>query len=892
MTAAGDLLIRTTSRTVVYQGGAFKDYLPQAPLPDGDIESVFQTANKEILVGSDDFLYLARAHEIRTLRQGTNFITSFLQGDDGQVWVGGAKGLYVYRNGTLSVTPYALGQVGVYALDEDRMHRIWVGTHDGLYRLGLDGRSIEPIAQGLIHGIVTALLEDRDGNRWVGAGDSGLFRLNGEGKSEIAQAGVLNDSRVLSLLEDREGSLWVGTSNGLERFRDANLTTISEREGLPSGKVQSIVAGQDGSLYAFCEGGGLARIRDGVVTVLSKKQDAANYYGHTLFESRDGSLWVRTQTGLEQYKNGKFTLRPLTGELKNRFIAAISEDGEGMLVASSETLILRYKDGKVRPFTINGRTTPLSKPGNYTFAIYRDAAGTLWFGTVKGLFKFAKGQSPDRSRQPAVDFPVTSISHDDRGNLWLGGRTPGIAELRADGKVIHFTKKDGLFDEYSTSALADREGNLWISTSNGIYCANGKDLDAFADGRVAKVRTTLYAIADGMITRQATPPSDGPAALRTADGRLWFTTTKGIVVIDPEHLKVNRLIPPVVIESAVVDGHVYSARQNLNLPPHKDTIEFHYTALSLLIPERVRFKYRLEGYDRDWVDAADRRVAYYTNLRPGRYRFHVMAANNDGVWNENGATVSLYLAPAFYQSRWFYFLCGLLLLGLIKAVIQFNTRRLRARAATLKQLVEERTKTLQLEIVERQHAEQTAIHAREEMRYQATHDALTSLLNRRAILEVLSHELADLNSEPVCLVVLMADIDHFKSINDRFGHLTGDEVLREVTRRMVAAVRSCDYVGRYGGEEFIIVLKNCEPGKAMARAEELRMAIAAVPVETAQGLLPVTLSMGVYASVQHAPAASDDVLLEIDAALYAAKDAGRNRCQMAAVCSDNMMISK
>jgi signal transduction histidine kinase/CheY-like chemotaxis protein/ligand-binding sensor domain-containing protein len=705
----GGLLIRTTSRTVIYKDGSFADLLAPAPLPDGEIRSVFEASAQEVLVGSDNFIYLIRNNKILLLRDNTSWISSFLRDDQEQIWIAGQKALYVYRKGRLSISPINIDKVGAYTLAEDHEHRVWVGMQNGLYRLGLDGRALEAVAPAAIHGRVNAILEDSQGNRWIGTSSSGLFRLTGEQISSYAVEDGLNDSAVLSLFEDREGSIWVGTANGLDRFRDASFTTISSKEGLPSSKAKSIISARDGSLYVFCENGGLERLKNGVLTAISRKEEAPSYEEHTMFASKDGSIWVGTTAGLAQYKDGKVTLHPRSGRLDKRFVSAISEDEEGMILTTSETLAFRYKHGELQPFTIHGQTTPLSVPGDYTFTIYRDPSGTLWFGTVKGLYKFAQGESPERSRQDHVDFPVTSISPDDHGNLWLGGRTPGITRFRVwDGKVSHYTKQDGLFDEYPTHALADQQGNLWISTPNGIYMANGDDLDAFADGRIPTVRTKLYGIADGMTTREASAPGDEPGGARTDDGRLWFTTTKGIVLIDPEHMVMNRRIPPVVIEDVTVGNHSYSATHDFQIAPDKGNLEIHYTALSLMIPGRVRFKYQLEGYEHGWVDAGSRRVAYYTKLPPGKYRFRVIACNNDGVWNNQGASVGFLLKPHLYETGWFHSLCGLMIFLTAVAGYRLNTRRLRNQAAQLGRIVDDRTRNLQVEIIERQQAEEAA----------------------------------------------------------------------------------------------------------------------------------------------------------------------------------------
>ncbi len=703
----GGLLIRTTSRTVSYRDGVFSDYLPPAPLPDGDIRSIFPTSGGGLLLGSDDFIYWLQGREIHALRTGTAQVNAFLpMGND--IWIAGAHYLYLFHQGVLKVEPFNIYGQGAYAFAADSDHSFFVGTHTGLYRLEAGTTKMDPVAPDAVQGEVNALLKDSQGSLWIGTSASGLVRIANHKISTYAEVDGLNDKTVLSLFEDRQGSIWVGMANGLDRFRDAKFTTIGAKEGLPTSKTQAIIGARDGSLFVYCENGGLARLNDGTSTPISRKEDASTYYGRTLYEAKDGSIWAGTLSGLEQYRDGKLTLHPSSGPLVGRFVSAINEDDEGMILTTSDGLALRYKEGKTFPFTIRGRSTPLSSPGNYTFTIYRDPRGTLWFGSVKGLFRFARGEPPQNSRQNQIDFPVTSISPDDRGNLWLGGRSPGITRFRLkDGTVTRYTKEDGLFDSYPTSALPDREGNLWISTPNGIYMANGQDLDDFADGHISTVRATVYGVQDGMVTREATMP-DAQGGWRTGDGKLWFATMQGIVSFDPEHLVMNNRVPPVVMEEIQIDGKYYSPQQALEVPPGKGNLEVQYTALDILVPERVHFKYQLEGYDHGWVDAGTRRTAYYTRLPAGEYRFRVIAANGDGVWNLQGAYVGFVLLPHFYETGWFRGLCSMSLLLAGFAGVRLNSRRLRTQAEQLAEVVEERTKDLKAEILERQHAEQAA----------------------------------------------------------------------------------------------------------------------------------------------------------------------------------------
>jgi signal transduction histidine kinase/CheY-like chemotaxis protein/ligand-binding sensor domain-containing protein len=691
----GDLLIRTTSRTILYKDEAFTDYRPAAPLPDGDIRVLFESTQHEVFIGSDDFIYVLKDGTVQMLQHGTGWVYDILEDREGKIWVGSASALYTYSRGVISKVDGNLGSLRLFALKYDDQQTLWAGTSNGLFRMRRQERLFQPASAHTIRGEVNAILEDRNGNRWVGTSASGLVRADGGDGSAFSSHDGLSDNNVLSLFQDREGSLWVGTSSGLDRFRDVKITTITAKEGLPSNQTETAMETSDGSVYIFCQGGGLARIHDGIITTLTLKDGLISPYGNALFEGRDGSLWIGTTGGLTQYKDGKLTVHKAHGRLSKYFIAAINEDSEGLIVTTSETLALRYKDDEVYPLTFQGQTTPLSRPGNYTFAMYADSAGTLWFGTVKGLFKFAKGESPEKSQQSQIGFPVTSISEDQHGNLWLGGRIPGITRFRMrDGHVTRYTSKEGLFDTYPTRVLPADDGNLWISTPNGLYEANGKDLEDFAEGRVSTVRTTIFGAADGMKTGQASATGAQPGGTRTQDGRLWFTTPKGISIVDPKHIPHNRLIPPVMIEEIIVDGALLSSGKDFEVPPSRAKLEFHYTSLSFLVPARVRFRYRLDGYDLEWVDAKSRRVAYYTNLPPGKYRFRVMGSNDDGVWNEAGASVGFILKPHFYETGWFDTLAivALTLLGI--GAQRLYTRRMRARATELEAGVRARTADL------------------------------------------------------------------------------------------------------------------------------------------------------------------------------------------------------
>ena len=692
----GELLVRTMSRTLIYSDGEFFDYRPPAPLPDGDIRNIFESSDHEVFIGSDDFIYVIQDGKVKMLRRGTSWISGFLE-YPGKLWIGsnGISPLYNVVDG--KVSPFLAKIRNGGPLAKDSAQRFWVGTLDGLYLIDPEKSSIQRVAHDKVVGEVNSIIKDRKGTLWIGTTQRGLMRFTrGEISSFSGQDG-LSDSKVIALYEDEEGSLWVGTAGGLDRFRDTKLTTLTVKEGLPSNETTVAFETRAGVLYVLCQGGGLARIQNGVVDSLTKRDGLreTDTYGNGMFESKDGNLWFGSTGGLVKYKDGQFTQYAARGRLAKYYISAIAEDDQSIIVTTSETLALRLKNDRAQPLTFGGKSTPLSKPGNYTFTIYKDRSGTLWFGTVKGLFKFAKGESPDSSRQPQIDFPVTSIFDDQDGSLWLGGRIPGLTRFRIrDGRVTRYTRESGLFDNYPSCVLADDKGNLWISTPDGIYAASKKDLDNFADGLLSRVTAAHYDTADGMKTSEASPPTAQPGGARTRDGRLWFSTQKGIVVIDPNHNLHNELMPPVVIESLLADGKAIPSGQSPQLPAGTNKIEFEYTGLSLRVPARVQFKYKLEGYDSEWVDAGSRRVAYYTNLPPKSYSFHVIAKNDDGVWNKTGASVSFVLMPHFYQTRLFYAF-GVIFFSLsVSGGQRFYTRQLRARGKQLSLIVEERTEEL------------------------------------------------------------------------------------------------------------------------------------------------------------------------------------------------------
>ncbi len=612
--------------------------------------------------------------------------------------------------------------------------------------------------------------------------------------------------------------------------------------------------------HLLTEGGGLARIKDGIVSVYQHNDRLPSLVDVALLQSRDGSLWLGTLNGLSRIQGDKLTVYSGDGHFSKNFTSVIFEDDEGLIVTNAESRAFRFKDGKALPYTARGKTTPITDGGVYTFTIYRDPAGTLWFGTNNGLFKLPAGGGPGGGWQLKNVFDVTTIYDDGRGHLWLGGRTPGMVRFRiADKQVIHYMKREGLFDRFASHIEGGDDGNLWISTEDGLYAVSQKDLDDFADGRTKSVSSTRYGLPDGMNTTEASNTATQPGGCRTPDGKLWFTTRKGIVVVDPMHRIRNDLIPPVMLETVVADGVTRPFSGELAIPPGMKAIEFHYTALSFRVPERVRFKYQLEGYDHEWVDAGSRRVAYYTNLSPGKYRFRVIACNDDGVWNEQGASVNILLEPRFYQTQLFFFACLLLAILMALGASWLNTRRIRNRAALLKRLVDKRTEELR--------------KSQRELEQLALFDTLTALPNRRMFAKDFGRMYAQ--PEGAGFSLLLVDVDNFKTVNDTFGHDAGDAFLVEASNRLGAALRSSDRVARLGGDEFAILLGGDYEEASIERICERILQSFSAAVDFKGASIQTGVSIGIASFPEHGDS-QENLYKAADLALYEAKRRGRN----------------
>jgi len=349
-------------------------------------------------------------------------------------------------------------------------------------------------------------------------------------------------------------------------------------------------------------------------------------------EDQDGSLWIGTGSGLDRLKEGKFAVYTAANGLSN----------------------------------------------NSVWCLHRDQAGSLWIGTDGGgLDQFKDNRFSNISTKDGLSNNIVMSIHEEAdGTLWIG-TTGGLNRIRS-GKVAAITARNGLFDDIVFQLLEDNDGNFWMSCNRGIFRAGKDDLNGLADGKITSIACTSYDTSDGMGSRECNGGSQ-PAGCKSIDGKLWFPTTEGVTVLDPARIKLNEQPPPVVLEGIAIDGRLVNLAKAAQLAPGKEKFEFYFTGLSFTSPEKVKFKYRLAGFDKDWIDGGTRRDASYTNLSPGHYTFQVMACNGDGLWNETGSAFSFQLKPHLYQTYWFYGVCALILSGFGWLLYRLRLRQIQAR---------------------------------------------------------------------------------------------------------------------------------------------------------------------------------------------------------------------
>jgi diguanylate cyclase (GGDEF)-like protein len=870
----GRLWIGTSGGGLVrLAGGRFTRFSTTDGLPSDQVSVLFEDRRGRLWVGTDGgglARYETGRFEVVRSRDALGASIRALVEDDEGLWIGTEAGLaQLHPDGTLtSFTPdEGLSRRSVRSLFRDREGVLWVGTDLGLDRLKDGHLTVFTRKDGLSHDVILSLVEDHDGNLWIGTDGGGLDRRRDGGFTSFTTRDGLSNDTVYALHEDGEGSLWIGTNlGGLNRLKDGRLTPFTTKEGLSNDYIRAIYEDREGAVWIGTEGGGINRLRDGRVTAFTTRDGLSNDIVFSILEDRSGSLWIGTDSGLTRFKNGRFDVFTANMGMSNDCVLALYEDRKGSLwIGTYAGGLNRLQDGRFTAFT-----TKEGLSNDTVNVIYEDHAGNLWIGTRGGgLDLFRDGRFTTFTTKDGLSDDLVFALHEDaEGSLWIGTYGGGLNRLK-DGRFTAITQEQGLLDNVIHRIVEDGLGDVWMSSNKGIFRVSKHELDEVADGTRERLDPVVYGTADGMKNAECNGGAD--AGILTADGKIWFPTIEGAVRIDPEHMPSNRLRPPVAIEEVLVDDHPIDVgvSEPLRLPPATKTLEVHYTALSLLEPDAVRFRYRLEGFEEDWVEAHGRRVAYYSKLPPGSYRFQVIASNADGIWNEDGATLGVTVAPRFHETIWFRSFVGLLFVLSGPLFHRFRIRRLTHQKSELERLVAERT------------AEVEAANAL--LAQLAREDGLTGVLNRRAFDAALDEEFRRASRLRTPLALMLLDIDSFKDYNDRNGHQAGDACLRAVAQAVAGAHRRAgEHVARYGGEEFAVILPGASRDGITDVAENVRRSVFDLAIaHPGSAVAPfVTVSVGVACVAPDLHLLPSDLVAAADRALYLAKQQGRNRVEI------------
>jgi len=626
----------------------------------------------------------------------------------GQLWVGTDKELAVWKNGEFATTWDQTCEpgFGVEGLAASRAGGLWVAGNGHVRRFE-DGKWVANYGSyPWSKGVISEMCEDRHGQLWLGIYGSGVFRYTANGVVlTISHSEGLPGNFVRSLVEDREGNIWVGTEGqGLTRIKPAIFRSYAREQGLSSNQVLTICEGHDGELWLGMNGEGIDRVKDGIIQHYGHAQGLSNECVWSLCQDRNQTLWAGTWGGgLFRLEGDRFRSLPI--EQCGPVVCALHEDSSGSIWLGEirdrpeVTFLHDYQPGSLKLAT--------KLPSVDARAVVEDHSGNLWLGTLgDGLYRLNHQQQTRFSTNEGLSSEfILSLYVDPEDALWIGTRH-GL-NLLQNGKFTAFTTEEGLVNDAIVHIAEDNQGNLWCGSGAGVFRVRKEELNHLACGQGHQVRCFSYTRADGLPSLECSSGCQ-PAGCKTRDGRLWFPTVNGLAVVDPESIPFNPYPPPIIIDHVAIEGETHRSAAPvrraaavgsgelalgetltpvLRVPPGKQRFEFHYTGLSLTAPEKMCFKYRLEGLENEWVPAGAERTAHYSYLRPGDYRFRVVGCNNDGVWNETGASMALIILPHFWQTWWFRIVAARSLLLLfvaayeVRLALERRLTRLRLRMA-------------------------------------------------------------------------------------------------------------------------------------------------------------------------------------------------------------------
>lgn len=651
--------------------------------------------------GQTEYVYEKGRFVARPAQKETRFPARVFATDDFTVWIDAPEAVYHVENGNATRygknAPLPIAPRDTIPMDFVELGGVLWCVAGGTFVNGKlisfkDGKvKMFPAVDGIFY-----LESDAKGNL-LAASTKGFFKIDAAALARNDPANfpvtVLSSHSTSSLFRDRDDNVWFGSFQGLHLMNsDPAVIFYSKQSAPPIDNVYPIVQDPEGTIwFGAWTDNKLFSYRDGVF------KSEYGYILTALFVDSRARLWKGTGGMIGYREKDRWlpvdfekTLPPpwnkptvFTGEL-----AFITEDKQGNMWFGTEAGLVRYADGFSQLFTIND-----GLPSNVVTSCFFTRAGEMWIGTNAGIARMENGRFRAFTEADGLAGNYTRSFYEDAdGSLWIGGYDGGLTRWK-NGEFKKITKRDGLFSDGVFVILEDEAGWFWMNSNQGIYRVRKQELNDFADGKTESVTSVSYGPEDGLLEVEGNGGKQ-PAGLKARDGRLWFPMAKGVAVINPATAKPEAAPPPVLIEETRIDGQPFdvSAEGGVRLNSDQVALEIDYTALGFVGAERMRFRYRLENLDGEWVEAGARRTAYFSHLPHGEYTFHVIAANYDGVWNTEGASVKIVIVPPFYRKWWFYALAAFGAFGLITLIYFLRLRQLqalnKARAEFAKRLIE------------------------------------------------------------------------------------------------------------------------------------------------------------------------------------------------------------
>jgi len=779
-------------------------------------------------------------------------IRSLLLAHDGSLWIstqGG--GVARLKDGSITMLKEGLKDREIRSLWEDPGARIWVGTRVGAYRLEGDRFVLQLPRSPLSREAINVITSDSRGRVWFGTREAGAFVLEGGELRRFTTREGLADNSVTSILEDFEGNLWFGTyGGGICRLGGEKVLNWEATEGFPYPNVYGIEEDREGCMWFGTNGGGVSRYCKGVFTAFTTENGLPHNKVLSVFQAHDGAMWFGTLNGAVRQQGRNRQLIDVKKGLAHNVVYGIAEDSASRMYFATFGGLSILENGKIRTLK---KSDGLA--GNRINYLLFGKEG-LWLATDAGLSLIRESEIQNWTSQDGL--PSSFINHlleDTSGVLWVASSL-GLSRIK-DGVISSWDSTDGLSNDNCTVILQGADEKLWIGTNRGVNIFDG---NGFA----------IVSAREGLVSDLV----NRGAGYTDHEGNLWFGTGGGVSRFAADFRPASLEPPPVHLLGVKVFDEDYRSSGEVRLNYLQNWLTFSYVALSFRRAQDIQYRYRLEGTGRPWQSTRLRQVQF-SSLPPGHYSFEVTARIGQGEWNPSGAAFPFTIVPPVWRRWWFL----TLLAGLFVALIWIRILGLRRRSRILEETVRERT------------AEIGKIN--NELRWLALNDRLTGLYNRHYVYQTMPVEVARLNrrrrqvlaagmdEELPCIGMMLIDLDHFKEVNDKWDHMVGDETLRAVADTFRSALRDSDIVARWGGEEFLVILRDLYPSGIEEGPRRILKAIRSLKIDIdGRNSLSIRCSVGFSLFPQDVSLPEDfwESLVRVaDLALLDAKRSGRDR---------------